>query len=438
MLYYVLAFISFLQSILGFTLISSSVMLIKVPIRRRIVMGLSVMVLGICLLSYLLYALGAASVERVAVLFILGIEVSWFLICSGDRFFVSLFSFLTFVNVYVSIGFFGDTMTVGLAGNTAVAMLMVTRTILYLLIIPPLFKFVRPRFRNLVEMLDREWKSAFLVPLIFLILQIVVLYYPQAYWHWPLNAWSRVIIVTVYVLFLAVYYHLYIQANAIVEKYALEKRQLLMAQQEKLWEAELLRQKETAILAAQQRHDLHHHNTVVMGLLRSGEIEKLQLYMRSFDSTIDVQNSKTYCINPIANSIMNHYANQAESENIKTSFDVKIPDNIGIDPVDLTCILGNALENALEACLRLPKDQAKAIMVKAIYLDHRLRVRVENTCDTDIPFAGELPVTNKIGGGTGTRSILYTAERYDGTAGFMAVDGQFIAQIVLNEQNRIS
>ena len=148
MLYYVLAFISFLQSVLGFTLISSSVMLIKEPIKRRIVMGLSVMVLGICLLSYLLYALGAASVERVAVLFILGIEVAWFLICSGDRFFVSLFSFLTFVNVYVSIGFFGDTMTVGLAGNTAVAMLMVTRTILYLLIIPPLFKYKFPNFSD--------------------------------------------------------------------------------------------------------------------------------------------------------------------------------------------------------------------------------------------------------------------------------------------------
>ncbi|MDD2458749.1 MAG: GHKL domain-containing protein, partial [Eubacteriales bacterium] len=434
MLYYVLAFLSFLQSVIGFTLISSSVMLIKEPIKRRIVMGLSVMIFGISLLSYLLYSLGTASVERVAVLFILGIELSWFLICSGDRFFVSLFSFLTFVNVYVSIGFFGDTFTVGLERSAAAAMLIVTRTIIYLIVIPLLFKFVRPRFRNLVEALDQEWRTAFLVPLIFLILQIVVLYYPQAYWHWALNDWSRIIIVTVYVLFMAVYYLLYIQAHAIVEKYALEKRQLLMAQQEKLWEAELIRQKETAILAAKQRHDLHHHNTVVMGLLQSGEIEKLQRYMKSFDSTIDVQNSRSYCINPIANSIMNYYAFQAESKNIKTSFDVNIPDNIGIDPVDLTCILGNALENALEACLRLPTGQEKEIMVKAIYLDHRLRVRVENTCDTDVPFAGELPVTNKVGGGTGTRSILYTAERYDGTAGFMAVDGQFIAQIVLNEK----
>ncbi|NCA98170.1 MAG: GHKL domain-containing protein [Clostridia bacterium] len=364
----------------------------------------------------------------------MGIELSWFLICSGDRFFVSLFSFLTFVNVYISIGFFGDTVASGLEGNAAVATLIVIRTILYLMIVPLLFKYVKPRFRNLVETLDKEWRTAFLVPFTFLILQIVVLYYPEAYWHWSLNAWSRIIIMTVYGLFLAVYYLLYIQASAIVEKYALEKRQLLMVQQEKLWEAELSRQKATAVLAAQQRHDLHHHNTVVMGLLQSGEIEKLQLYMKSFDSTIDVQNSSSYCLNPIANSIVNYYAHQARSEQIKTGFDINIPESIGIDPVDLTCILGNALENALEACQRLPKDQVKEIMVKAIYLDHRLRVRIENTCDANIEFDGELPVTKKVGGGTGTRSILYTAERYDGTAGFSAVDGKFIAQIVLNEK----
>lgn len=116
------------------------------------------------------------------------------------------------------------------------------------------------------------------------------------------------------------------------------------------------------------------------------------------------------------------------------SFDVSIPETMGIEPVDLTCILGNALENAFEACLRLPENQPKEIKVKAIYLDHRLRVRVSNTCLSDIRFEGELPMTTKVGGGTGTRSILYTAERYDGTAGFSVAEGQFIAQIVLNDK----
>ena len=434
MLYYVLAFISFLQSVIGFTLISSSLMWFKEPIKKRIMFGFVVMILGISLLSYFLYIDGAASVERVAILFILGIEVSWFLICSGDRFFVSLFSFLTFVNVYIMIGFIGDLFVFGLDGTVAVILLIVARTILYGILVPPLFKVVRPHFRNLVNTLDQEWNIAFVVPFAFLVLQIVVLYYPEAYWRWPLMTWSRVIIIVVYLLFIAVYYLLYIQANAIVGKYALEKRQLLMAQQEKIWEAELSRQQMTAQLASQQRHDLHHHNTVIMGLLANGEIDKLQLYMKSFDSTIDVHSDTVYCQNPVANSILNYYFSLARSKNIPMHFDVSIPEHMGIDPVDLTCILGNALENAYEACLRLPDQQPKEIIAKAIYMDHRLRVRVKNTCQPDIRFEGELPITTKVGGGTGTRSILYTAERYDGTAGFSVVEGQFITQIVLNDR----
>lgn len=434
MLYYVLAFISFLQSVIGFTLIASSVMLFKEPIKQRVVLGLTVMIFGISLLSYLFYTQGVDSVERIAVLFILGIEVSWFLICSGDRFFVSLFSFLTFVNVYISIGFIGDLFAFGTDGTISVSILIITRTILYAIVVPPLFNTVRPRFRNLVNTLGKEWQTAFLVPLFFLVLQIVVLYYPQAYWHWPINAWSRVIILTVYGLFLAVYFLLYIQANAIVEKYALEKRQLLMAQQEKIWEAELNRQNEKAKLAAQQRHDLHHHNAVIMGLLQSGEMEDLKVYLKNFDSALETQNGKTYSSNPIVNSILNYYSGKAEKEKIRTNFDVNIPASIGIDNIDLTCVLGNVLENALEGCLRLPKEKEKEISVKAKCLDHRLRVRVENTCDPEIQFDGELPITNKTGGGTGTKSIVYTAERYDGTAGFSVMDNKFIAQIVLNEK----
>ena len=44
-----------------------------------------------------------------------------------------------------------------------------------------------------------------------------------------------------------------------------------------------------------------------------------------------------------------------------------------------------------------------------------------------------MPVTQKKAGGTGTKSILYTAERYDGTAGFLVRNGKFITQIVLND-----
>lgn len=432
MTYRVLFFLSFMQSVIGFTLMSSSVMHFKDPVKKRIIAGFVVMLFGISLLSYTLITKGINSVDGFVILVILVIQLSWFLICSNDRFFVSLFSFLTFVNIYLSISYISDNLSGYFEGHAFVGARIAIRTLIYVILLPLLFKIVKKRFRMLVETLDKEWRVASLVPLMFLIMQIMVLYYPTPYWNWKDSNWSRFIIMTVYMLFLAVYYLLYIQASAIVEKYALEKRQLLMAQQEKLWESELIRQKATAAMAFQQRHDMHHHNAVIMGLLQSGDMGNLKAYMKSFDETLDANHVNTFCLNPIANSILNLYVSRAAKENIKTEFHVNVPESIGIDNIDLTCVLGNALENALEGCLRLPEDQEKEITVTVKYFDHRLRVKLENTCRTDIIFEGELPVTQKTGGGTGTKSILYTAERYDGTAGFSAMNGKFITQIVLN------
>jgi len=77
-------------------------------------------------------------------------------------------------------------------------------------------------------------------------------------------------------------------------------------------------------------------------------------------------------------------------------------------------------------------EHMKKSMKKALLIDQRLIVQVKNACQEDILFEEELPITQKTGGGTGTKSIVYTAERYDGTAGFSVKNGRFITQIVLN------
>lgn len=380
----------------------------------------------------MLFTRGIDAADGFAIVIILALELAWFLICSDDTFFVSIFNFLTFVNIYVSISYISDTLAIHWSGVEYMIEYIIARTAIYGAIVPLLFKFIRPRFHRLVDALDKEWRAATLVPLIFLILQILLLYYPVPYWYWESNNWNKFITISVYVLFMTVYYLLYIQANAIVEKYLLEKRELLMAQQNKLWESELARQKTAVALASQQRHDMHHHNVAIMGMLQSGDTEGLKGYIQSFDAALDSHNANAFCTNPIVNSLLNVYASRAVVEGIKTTFHVSVPEDIIIDNVDLTCVFGNALENALEGCLRLPKGDEKEIIVTAKFIDYRLRVQMENTCRNDIAFDGELPVTQKQGGGTGTKSILYIAERYDGTAGFSVSDGKFIAQIVLN------
>ena len=227
-------------------------------------------------------------------------------------------------------------------------------------------------------------------------------------------------------------YLLYIQASGIVEKYALEYQQLLMYQQEKFWESELARQKASTDIASQQKHDMRHHNMVIMKLIQSDDIKELKTYMKKIDSMLDKYNSNIFCSNPIANSIFNAYFSKAKKEGIKIRFNVSIPRDIGIDNIDLTCILANSLENALEGSLLIDKKSEREIIVSSRFIDNRLRVEVQNNCLPDIVFENEMPVTTKKGGGTGTKSIIYTAERYDGAASYSVIGGKFITRIVLN------
>ncbi|BES64379.1 hypothetical protein SANA_08180 [Gottschalkiaceae bacterium SANA] len=432
MFYAILIFFSFLESIIGFSFMSASIMKFREPVKKRIIVALSFMILSMSVFFYALVAYGSQAVSGFAIVIILIAFSIWYVICSGDPLFVSLFHFLTFVNIYISISYIGDDLAMQLEGVQKVLLYITIRTLIYAGLIFLLFKWVRPRVHRLVEILDQEWRAATLVPFVFLLLQILLLYYPTPYWNWDSNSWYKTITVVVYVLFVVVYYLLYIQANAIVEKYLLEKKQLLMSQQEKLWESELERQKLATELAFEQRHNMHHHNAVISGMLQSQQIEELKRYMKSCDAALDVKYSHDYCKNPIANSIFNLYADRAEKENIRSEFYVSIPEDIGIENVDLTCVLGNALENALEGCLRLAVKVDKEIIVTTKFIDRRLRIQVENTCRTDIKFKEELPVTQKQGGGTGTKSILYTAEEYDGAAGFSVRNGSFITQIVMN------
>ncbi|GAB6110224.1 hypothetical protein JCM19376_41800 [Fusibacter bizertensis] len=415
---------------------SASTMRFKEPVKKRIILGLTVMLLGIGVLCGVLYTQGIHSADSVAIVIVLTLILAWFLICSADPFFVSLFNFLTCINIYIAVSYISSIVSMHADGVEYVLKYNIARTIMYGLVIPLMFKFVRPHFRRLVTSLGKEWMVASLVPLMFLLLQVVLLYYPVPYFFWEGENWNRIVIAIVYVLFLVVYYLLSIQASDIIEKYALENRNLLMVQQDKLWQAELARQKVAVALASQQRHDMHHHNAVIMEMLRSGKLSQLEGYMQNFEAALEMSQSTVYCKNPIINSICNAYAKKAKQAQIEISFYVVVPEQIGIDNVDLTCIFGNVFENAIEGCLRLSDGRLREIAVTARSIDGRLRIQVENPCRDDIAFEADLPKTQKQNGGTGIKSLIYTAERYEGTLGFSISNGKFITQIVLNELHK--
>jgi hypothetical protein len=54
------------------------------------------------------------------------------------------------------------------------------------------------------------------------------------------------------------------------------------------------------------------------------------------------------------------------------------------------------------------------------------------SCEDSIVFESDFPKSEKHGGGTGTKSIYYAAEKYKGMAEFTAQDGLFRTRVLLH------
>ncbi|MEG0379456.1 MAG: ATP-binding protein, partial [Eubacterium sp.] len=96
-------------------------------------------------------------------------------------------------------------------------------------------------------------------------------------------------------------------------------------------------------------------------------------------------------------------------------------------------ILGNLLENALEACERT-RESSKFIQVNAQISGKRMiLLTVKNSADKPIQKKqGSFLSSKREGVGTGIISVENLAEKYNGLVNFKYENGVFIASVFLN------
>lgn len=113
---------------------------------------------------------------------------------------------------------------------------------------------------------------------------------------------------------------------------------------------------------------------------------------------------------------------------------MEFPRHTNIRSADLTAILGNLLDNALEAAKKARGDQRFIrLTVRRIY--NMLVIKVENGCEAPpVAKQGELITSKTEGGlhGWGLKSVRAAAEKYDGIVETMYEDHVFRAVVTLS------
>ena len=174
-----------------------------------------------------------------------------------------------------------------------------------------------------------------------------------------------------------------------------------------------------AELISHQRHDLRHHLNVIQALA-SEENKELQEYLQTLIDGIPAA-AKRYCENQAVNAIVSHYAMICQKKGIELSLNLTVPeDNPHISDSTLCVIFGNLLENAVEACDRLP-DEKRIIRLNAQLQYEMMVIAMDNSFNGVIRKEGShFQSSKREGFGIGISSIQSAAQKADGNADFHA------------------
>ena len=182
------------------------------------------------------------------------------------------------------------------------------------------------------------------------------------------------------------------------------------------------------------RHDLRQHLNVIWTYLEEDDIDGLKEYLTAYERKLPPDIRRTFTKNFALNVVCTHYAEEARKYEIDYDVELDMPERLPVNEPEVCALLGNLLENAVEAC-REVRHSAPFIRVPGAWEDDHLVFAVDNSCETEPAWNdGRLLSSKREGGfGTGSRSVLRTAERSGGTAKFTYQDGVFYASIFLYE-----
>ena len=181
------------------------------------------------------------------------------------------------------------------------------------------------------------------------------------------------------------------------------------------------------------RHDLRYHLTVLEGMARQGNLEGVCAYLSQLDGRLARTSGEHYCANFPVDAVLSSYLGRAKASGCQVQVQAALPSQLPFDELDVCALLANALENAVEACEKLPAPQRRLRLSVQLLEGGQLKLLVANPCPVPLAFDGEgFPqVPHREGHGLGLRSIRAVAQKYQGLFRCQCREGEFLLQAVL-------
>lgn len=208
-----------------------------------------------------------------------------------------------------------------------------------------------------------------------------------------------------------------------------EKTSALILQQSQMQKkayADLLDQYQASVRIV---HDVKHHLYAFEALMRQGDYDKAETYKKTMTEVLDQFVPTFRSKNQMLAVILNQTIAEAKRGHIRLELNIADIDMRPLSDYDLTTILSNLLENALEACVQLQDTEAYI----HLDIDRRLGflvLHVENPCEQFTLSRAEMFESTKPDHmGVGLLNVRKTVEQYHGVMKIAIEHQRFNVQI---------
>lgn len=190
-----------------------------------------------------------------------------------------------------------------------------------------------------------------------------------------------------------------------------------------------------AIEIRQMRHDMRQHLIFLGELLESGALESAQdALIELIGETRKRGRLESRTGNMVVDSMVNHVWKTAVETGIIFHADIAPLPELAIKEADLCVLLGNALDNALEASA-LVEDGRKEIWIAFQYAKGSLFMLIRNVYDGDVEYSADRKILSRKkerGYGFGLYSMERITEKYHGSLDIKSGEGIFTVEILIH------
>ncbi len=245
------------------------------------------------------------------------------------------------------------------------------------------------------------------------------------------------LVLSVFLIFISsilaagIIFALYNFCVSISDKEALKNENIILRSQMDIYEYKIKNDIQREQLLKTMRHDMKHHVRELYHYIETGNNREALKYLDTIGLQLQHATGKINTGVSAVDGVLDYMATRAEQLGIKVSAHLTIPETLNVSSYDMNVILGNLMQNAIEAA---EKCQNGEILIHIRYDHGCLFITLKNSYSGKTSIKDGKYISTKRNAddhGLGLKSVSTAVKRYNGKFKITEEGGMFIVDIAI-------